>query len=55
MFHDLGPWSDKPKHFLKILISLNDITEYGKLFQIATACEKRRDKKELCKSEVVQG
>ena len=39
-------YRDKPKLFLNMLILiLADTTEYGKLFQIATACEKRRNKK----------
>ena len=34
-------YRDKPKLFLSILILLADTTEYGKLFQIATSCEKK--------------
>ena len=45
-FHAPNPdYRDKPKLFLNTLILLDDTTEYGKLFQIATACEKRRKKK----------
>ena len=40
------------KLFLNILILGNETMEYGKLFQIATACEKRKNKKSLCESEV---
>jgi len=48
-------YRDKPKLFLRMLILLADTTEYGKLFQIATACEKRRNKRSLCNSGVVEG
>jgi len=34
-------YRDKPKLFSGILILLADTAEYGKLFQIATACEKK--------------
>jgi len=46
---------DKPKLCLNIPILLDDSTEYGKLFQIAIACEKKRNKESSCKSGVVQG
>jgi len=47
-------YRDKLKTFLNILIRLDDTTEYGKLFRIATAC-KKKEKKGLYKSKVVQG
>ena len=43
---------DKPKLCLNIPILLDDSTEYGKLFQIAIACEKKRNKESSCKSGV---
>ena len=36
-------YRDKPKHFLNTLILLDDTMEYGKLFQIATAYEKKEE------------
>lgn len=42
-------YRDKPKAFIDILIRLDDTTEYGKLFRIATACQKRR--KTVCTSQ----
>ena len=43
-------YRDKPKLFLSILILLADTTEYGKLFQSATACEKKGEIKGVCAS-----
>ena len=40
------------KLFLIILILGSETMEYG-LFQIATACDKWKNKKTLCESEVV--
>jgi len=34
-------YQDYRDKFLNILILLDDTTEYGKLFKIATACEKK--------------
>ena len=44
------------KLFLNVLISLGDATENDKIFQTTTACEKkRRNKKSMCESGVVEG
>ena len=56
--HIMHPDYRDTKLFLNILILilLDDTKENGEVFQIAKACEKkRRNKKSLCKSGVVEG